>query len=913
MSLFPDTTPPRTPAATADVQEFFSQVQTANASAHFVQPHNPRTLVRSDTHMPEWGRGMVFNQPSAKPKQLPPSRIVQGYGSSPEEEANRDQQRARKLTKEVPNSPRKLSQSRPRKHHSRAASVEMRWNTEWMIVPAFQGNGGLANAVRQAVDAGTIQDVIWMGTVGFPTDTLPQNTRKEIEDRLSTEYDADAVFVSDSDFNGHYDHFCKTILWPVFHYQIPDSPKSKAYEDHSFKYYEAVNKDFAERVIANYKRGDVIWIHDYHLLLVPQLIRKQLPDAKIGFFLHTAFPSSEVFRCLAQRTKLLEGMLGADLIGFQCPEYAEHFLTTTSRLLRVPVSPEGVEMEDHFVHVTSIPIGIDPAALDKARQESEVEEWIKVMEERYKDKMIIVARDRLDQVRGVRQKLLAFELFLNNNPEWREKVVLIQVATSATDQEEVAVMVSDIVTRIDTTHSTLAHQPLVFLRQDIGFPQYLALLSVADVLMVTSLREGMSLTSHEYAICQDGQQSQKKHGPMVLSEFTGAASIFNNDRLTCNPWNYKGTADALLRALKMGPEEKERRHKKIHDVVMTKTGEAWMAGLATELDKAFESRNQRDARATPRLNLRELIDKYKGAKKRFFLVDYDGTLATIDNSGEHVHFVTPQKVLDTLKDLISVGNNIVYVMSGRTPEDLDKIFERVPGLGLIAENGCFVRPHGSDQWKSYVDMEHMMKWKADVKSIMKYYQDRMVNSVLEEKNTSLFFRYDKISNVKDKEAAVRLASDCANHINDACENLKIHAVPMEKAVLIEPKDFGKGYAAKQIFEENWGPESQEGAEGKPDFVFVAGDDREDEQVFRWANNELGNGMEGGVKDVTTVSVGKKNSEAMFTLTQGTNGMFFPSLLSERQLILTWIHRSSFGPAEAQWHTSLITGMAFLMI
>jgi len=821
--------------------------------------------------MPEWGRNMGFNQPAAKPQQMPPSRIV-NYGHSPDEDADREQERARKLTKKIPASPRKMSASRTRRYHSRKPSGEMRWNTEWMIVPAFQGNGGLANAVRHAIDEATIQDVIWMGTVGFPTDTLPQNTRKEIEDRLSTEYDSDAVFVSDSDFNGHYDHFCKTILWPVFHYQIPDSPKSKAYEDHSYKYYEAVNKQFADRVVANYKRGDVIWIHDYHLLLVPQMIRKQLPDAKIGFFLHTAFPSSEVFRCLAQRTKLLEGMLGADLIGFQCPEYCEHFLTTTSRLLRVPVTPEGVEMEDHFVHVTSIPIGIHPAALNEARKEKEVEEWIKVMEERCKDKMIIVARDRLDQVRGVRQKLLAFELFLNNNPEWREKVVLIQVATSATDQEEVAAMVSDIVTRIDTTHSTLAHQPLVFLRQDIGFPQYLALLSVADVLMVTSLREGMSLTGHEYVICQDGQQSQKKHGPIVLSEFTGAASIFDNDRLTCNPWNYKGTADALLRALQMSPEEKKARHEKIQEVVLSKTGEAWMAGLATELDKAFEARNQRDARATPRLNLRETIEKYKTAKKRFFLVDYDGTLATIDNSGEHTHFTTPQKVLDTLNDLINAGQNIVYVMSGRTPEDLDKIFARVPGLGLIAENGCFIRPHGHGEWKAYVDMEHMNKWKADVKAIMTYYQDRMHNSVLEEKNTSLLFRYDKIQNVKDKEAAARLASDCANHINDACENLKIHAVPMEKAVLIEPKEFGKGYAAKQIFEENWGGESAEGEGGKPDFVFVAGDDREDEQVFRWANNELGNGMVGGVRDVITVSVGKKNSEAMATLTQGSNGL-----------------------------------------
>jgi trehalose 6-phosphate synthase/phosphatase len=864
-SLIGLTTPPRTPAATADSSEFFTQ--TPNAANHSLQPHNPRTLVRSDTHMPEWGsRSHVFNQPSAKLQDMPSARIL-GYGPSLPEDELREQERARKLTKAAPPSPRKKSHSRSRRHHSRASSGEAPWSTEWNIVPAFQGNGGLANAVRQAVDAGEMEEILWFGSLGFPTDALPQNTKNDIASRLNTEYDAEPVFTLDADFDGHYSHFCKTILWPVFHYQIPDHPKSKAYEDHSFGYYEKLNQDFANKVIATYKRGDVIWVHDYHLLLVPQMIREKLPDAKIGFFLHTAFPSSEVFRCLAMRNKLLEGMLGADLIGFQRPEYCEHFLTTTSRLLRVPVVPEGVELDERFVHVTSLPIGIDPQALDIARRAKEVSDWIEVMQERYRDKKIIVARDRLDQVRGVRQKLLAFELFLNSHPEWKEKVVLIQVATPATDQEELASMVSDIVARIDATHSTLAHQPLVFLRQDIGFSQYLALLSVADVLAVTSLREGMSLTGHEYILCQDGAISKKKHGPIVLSEFTGAASIFNNHPdLTINPWDYKNTAKAFEFALQMSDGDKEVLHSKISEVVFKNTGVTWATGLVKKLDQAIAERTQRDPRETPRLDTRALIEKYHQATKRLFIVDYDGTLATFHNPDGHVSINTPHRVLDTLNDLLSAGNNIIYVMSGRTPEELDKTFSRVPGLGLIAENGCFVRPHDSEDWTAYVDMADMNKWKSDVKQIMKYYQDRMSGNILEEKHCSLLFRYDKVEK-KDQESAARLAGDCANHINDACGQLSIHAVPMDKAVLIEVTGRGKGFAAKEIYEKNWGGKGEPA--GAPDFVFVAGDDREDEQVFRWANNELV--AEGRV--VTTVSVGKKGSEAMATLTQGTNGEF----------------------------------------
>lgn len=306
---------------------------------------------------------------------------------------------------------------------SRALSKERgQWGTEWTVEPAIQGNGGLTNAVRASSDAGSISDVFWVGTVGFPTDSLNDNMKDEIHERLETEYDALTVYVSDSDLDGHYTHYCKTMLWPVFHYQIPDHPRSKAYEDHSYRFYKNVNQAFADKIIKSYKRGDIILINDYHLLLVPGMVRKKLPDAQIGFFLHTAFPSSEVFRCLAVRKELLEGMLGANLVAFQSPEYSEHFLTTCSRLMVVEATPDGVQLEDRFVNVSALPIGIDPKGLMQTRADAEVQEWIDVMQQRYKGKKLIVARDQLDNIRGVRQKLLAFELFLNKNPDWRDQV-----------------------------------------------------------------------------------------------------------------------------------------------------------------------------------------------------------------------------------------------------------------------------------------------------------------------------------------------------------------------------------------------------------------------------------------------------------------------------------------------------------
>ncbi|KAF1987772.1 glycosyltransferase family 20 protein [Aulographum hederae CBS 113979] len=851
-SLFNQPTPPRTPSVSGDNGEFFAQ--NMSAATHFFRAHDPRSLVRSDSHVPEWGSALpFFNQPRSRAGAPPPDNILD-YVRNNEMEKQREARRKSK-------SPhgKRMSKSR--------STTRDPWGTEWTVEPAVQGNGAMANAVRAATNAGSMNDIIWLGTVGFPTDALDEDVRAEIHEKLETEFDALTVFVNDTDFDGHYAHYCKTILWPVFHYQIPDHPKSKAYEDHSWIYYVNLNQAFADKIVKSYKRGDIVWVHDYHLLLVPGMVRKKLPDAQIGFFLHTAFPSSEVFRCLSVRKDLLEGMLGANLVAFQSPEYAEHFLTTCSRLLIVEATGEGVQLENHFVNVISLPIGIDPQGLGELRKEQEVQQWISVMEQKYKDKLLIVARDKLDHVRGVRQKLLAFELFLNKYPEYRDKVVLIQVATSTSwaDNPELAATVSDIVTRIDSQHSTLAHQPLVFLRQDIPFSQYLALLSVANVLMVTSLREGMNLTCHEYICCQDGAASNKKHGPVILSEFTGCASIFGGNELSINPWDYQKCADAIKEALAMGPEEKKHRYERLREVVLSHTGEYWATNLVQKLAQAHEEHYSRDTMSIPRLSPQKLAADYKASQMRVFLLDYEGTLASFSNP-DNVHLSSPQRVLDTMNDILSDDRNIVYVMSGRTPESLERLFSRVPNIGLIAENGCFVREFGSDEWISFPELEKMKEWKEGVKGMLAYYQERVEGSWIEEKHCSVVFHYE---NADDMEAASRQAGDCANHINDACESQKVHAIPTEKTVLIEPYEWSKGSAAEFVMS-NLSDENEIGEKTpRPDFLMVAGNDREDEVIFRWANALS---KKESIKHVTSVSVGRRNTEAMATLTQGTSGL-----------------------------------------
>ena len=825
---------------------------------HSYKPGNPRSYVRNDAHVPDWGVARFLNQPKSRADSFVSNSIL-AYNSRVEARDGDVNAYAQSHTK-LPDA----AKAKGIRTDSRDRSFNE--TTVWTVEPAIQGNGGLTNAMRSTSDHDD-NHKIFVGTLGFPTDALSENKKNEIHEKLENEYDALTTYVSDKDFNGHYSHYCKTILWPIFHYQVPDHPKSKAYEDHSWQYYKAVNQAFADKVVASYKSGDIIWVHDYHLLLVPGMIRQKLPDAQIGLFLHTAFPSSEIFRCLSARKELLRGMLGANLVAFQIREYVQHFLSTCGRLLVTEVTPEGVQLEDRHITCTHQPLGIDPEALDKARREDDVKDWISVIKERYKGKRLIVARDKLDHVRGVRQKLLAFELFLNKYPEWRENVVLLQVATSTTENSELLGTVADITTRIDAQFSTLAHQPVLFLMQDMSFSQYVALLSVADVLLISSLREGMGLTSHEFVFCQDGALTDQKHGPVILSEFTGAAAVFGGNELTINPWDYHHFAERIKMSLEMSPEEKAERHNKMHDAVMLYTGAHWLRQLRAALHKCHQEQSQRNQLTIPRLDHRELADMYENSTRRLFLLDSEGTLSSHGPRGSAVT-QSQEPIFDTLNDLLSDRKNIVYVMSSRTPEDLQELFVHVPSIGLIAENGCFVREYGSkdNEWIAFHDPDVVDKWKQDVSKVVRYYADRIEGSDLEERHCSLLLHYDQ---AEDPETAWAQAGDCVNYINDSCESHKIHAVPIGRSVLIESMECTKGTAASRIFGSMAELQTATDALPAPDFVLAAGDDREDEVVFRWAN-ELG--QNGTVKDVCTVSMGRRNTEAKNTLTQGPTGL-----------------------------------------
>ncbi|KAL7411649.1 glycosyltransferase family 20-domain-containing protein [Mrakia frigida] len=667
-----------------------------------------------------------------------------------------------------------------------------------------QGNIGLQNALEAV--KGETEGMVWIGALGNRTDGVSGKVRTEIEERLWKEQRSKAVWLEDAVFEGHYDVFCKQILWPTFHYSTVRKDETTNWED-----YVKVNEAFAEKIVETYQEGDVIFINDYHLLLVPAMVRAKLPKSIIGFFLHIAFPSSEIFRCLAMREELIQGMLGANLVGFQTYNFSRHFRQSVSRVLQhVEATPKGIHYNSSFVDVEVFGIGIDVETLEARRAEPEVEEWARSLRERYGDTKLIVARDKLDEVKGLKHKLLSFERFLQTYPEWQGKVVLIQVALSTTETNESQENVSDIVTRINSKFSSLTYQPVVFLHTEPPtFSQYLGLLTAADAFICTSLREGMNLTSHEYVICQD-----KKHRPMILSEFTGSYSYSSfRSCLPVNPWDYSQVSDAIHRALTMSDAEATDRWTELDNHVKDHTAQAWARKYLTHLERAHFNQRSRTPGEIPRLDATLIKPEFKQAKKRLLLLDLEGVLWTANPVEWHKEgFNVPQPIIELLKAITTDESTTVYLLSGRGISDLEGVSAAVPKLGIVAEHGCFIKPAGRDEKRDWVSSigNLDMSWRGLCIEILAYFSERTPGSYIEDRGASIVWRFsdsysayrkegDDAQETPDHAWAKRQAAEAQNHVSDVlCEKYKLQIYPGRDAFLVLPRQTTRSSAVASI-------------------------------------------------------------------------------------------------------------------
>lgn len=669
-----------------------------------------------------------------------------------------------------------------------------------LALPPFEfvsnpsANGGLINAVKSIERERLRAGKLYVGTPALSTEGwLGPAEKRHLEQRYMKERSSMPVWLQDDDFDLSYNRFCKQILWPTFHYTSPTS-KGLDNEHEAFRAYWEVNRRFADAIEDVYQEGDIVWINDYHLLLVPQMVRERLPHATIGLFVHIAFPSSEIFRCLSMRETLLKGMLGADLIGFQTHNFCRHFRQTVSRILQLEATPKGVQLEGSFVTVAPFPIGIDVRSLNAKRQDPEVREWVAQLRQKYAGKRIIVGRDKLDWIKGVRQKLLAFEAFLDENPKWAGQVVLIQVALATTEENEEIGEATDVVSRINNKYSTLTYQPVVFLHvQDITFGQYLALLTVADCFLATSLREGMNLTSHEFVVCQE-----VSHRPLVLSEFTGTYSGLRAC-IGINPWNTKQVAHAIHKALTMDESEMVQRWTDLHRVVVTQTAQQWITSLLGHLERAHLEQERLENMFVPRLEVAQLVSEWRAAHSRLLLIDLEETLVTYDPLAAHEQggFCPPDWLFALLNDLAADSKNVVYILSGMGTDDLDRVASRIDSIGFVAEDGCFVKHAGESHWNSLVAPFDL----RPVREILSYFSERTPNSYIEERGASVCWRFwnDKLGDRNSHEAqwARRQSAEVANLIHERFSH-SLRVVPCRTNCLILPRHASRVAAVQHI-------------------------------------------------------------------------------------------------------------------
>ncbi|VEU23712.1 DEKNAAC104845 [Brettanomyces naardenensis] len=439
-------------------------------------------------------------------------------------------------------------------------------------------SGGLVTALQ-----GLKRPFQWFGWPGMSVDDKDEAAL--IEKDLKEKFNCYPVWLTDEVADLHYNGFSNSILWPLFHYH----PGEMNFDDAAWAAYIEANKSFCQEIMKRVQEGDLVWVHDYHLMLVPTLLREQLKqkgfkNVKIGFFLHTPFPSSEIYRILPVRTEILKGVLGCDLIGFHTYDYVRHFLSSIEKILKLRTNPQGVYFDHRQVTIGANPIGIDVDKFLNGMKKDSVQARIRQLKERFgKDTKLIVGVDRLDYIKGVPQKLHALDVFLETHPEWVGKVVLIQIAVpSRGDVEEyqnLRANVNELVGRINGRFGTVEFVPIHFLHKSVNFEELVAVYAASDICLVSSTRDGMNLVSFEYIACQ-----QQGKGSLILSEFAGAAQYLNG-AIIINPWNTEELANAIYEGLTISDEKKASNFNKMFRYIRKYTAAYWGENFVKELSR----------------------------------------------------------------------------------------------------------------------------------------------------------------------------------------------------------------------------------------------------------------------------------------------------------------------------------------
>ena len=665
-------------------------------------------------------------------------------------------------------------------------------------------SGGLAAALR-AVRG----NAVW---VGWPGTVVPEPLEAEVTKRLAHDNLA-PVFLSADEEEGFYGRVCNDTLWPLLHYfgdRLRITPEA-------WQRYVQVNERFADTILEHCGPDSRVWVHDFHLMLVPAMLRRRAPGLSIGYFLHTPFPSSEVYRLLPGREEALRGLLGADYVSFQVGDYARHFRSSCLRVLGLDSDPDSVHYQGREISIGVDPIGIDTVGFREALADPETAGLLEGLEERYAGRRLVLGVERLDYTKGIPQKLLAFERLLERDPDRARTTTMLQVLVpSRLESPEFRLQRNEIELRIARINGRFGQPgvtPVEYLHRNLSRPELVALYRRADVMMVTPLRDGMNLVAQEFVLCQSEPGLPGRwRGSLLLSELAGAAQVLPG-ALLVNPWNVDGVVERLGSALELGIAERRRRLETMARRVDALDCRKWADSFLTRLGRS----SRRDRRYRPPRSVAgdvkaRLLRRFARARTRTILLDYDGTLRELE---PHPDLATPTpEIRALLRELVALPATDVHIVSGRRRANLERWFGQIP-VHLCAEHGYLAKSPGGE-WRALLDLD--LSWMRPIERLLRRVAADVPGAHVERKSCSIAWHYREAEPEYGTWRARELLNDLGQHLAGApAEVLLGHRV-----VEVRARGVDKGLYVRTVF-----PDGREPSR----FVIGLGDDRTDHDLL----------------------------------------------------------------------------------
>ena len=671
-----------------------------------------------------------------------------------------------------------------------------------------QSSGGLVSAIKSYFESESVKnrgfsDKLWLGVADFP-----QTEWNIVSEKLNDlDFQVIPLFVNKTLYKDFYNGFSNSVLWPLFHY----FPSLADYQTQYYDAYVTMNKTFADALLPLLQPEDTVWIHDYQLMMLPEMLRAGNPQATIGFFLHIPFPSYEIFRMLPTewKTSLLRGVLGSDLVGFHTHDYAQHFLQSVKMILGVDSYFHSLQWQDRLIKADLFPISIDYKKFSTACNDPETKKNYNEIRKNFEGKKIIFSVDRLDYTKGLMDRLNAFDYFLEQYPEWRERVVFIlNIVPSRGDIQayhERKQLIEQKIGTINGKLSSISWQPIIYRYTHLPFGELAALYKAADAALITPLRDGMNLVAKEYvASCS------ARKGVLILSELAGAANELN-EALLVNPIDIIDVSNAINRALTMPVEEQQHRNLLMQQRLADYDVIKWVSDFLDQLSNVKLEQQKQQAKLLDDRMIDQIHLHYQMATSRCLLLDYDGTLVPFARLP--VEATPNEELKNLLTSLTSDPKNNVVIISGREADTLERWLGDLP-VWLVAEHGASYRTK-NDQWQQAVSIPD--QWKNEIRPIMQMFVSRCVGSFIEEKTNTLAWHY----RTTHPDLGFTRSRELINNLSQLLQNTMLQVVDGNKVVEVRMSGFDKGIMALKIV-----------SDLQPDFVLCMGDDTTDEDMFK---------------------------------------------------------------------------------